>query len=289
MNARPLQAVLALNQRYLLDYPHEAARHLETLPPEEIRAVLLAQPPHAVVGAWQRLAPDVAAATLDGLPDAMARHLLSEAEPAAAAGALAQLEQSPADALLGLLPRQVATELRALLAYPENSAGRLMDPRINPLRQGLSVHDALQRLRRLRRSGLRELFVVDDDGRLSGRVEIQDLATADPASPLRDITRPLLAAAGHLDPREDVVAALEHQAITELPVVDADGRFVGVIRHAALLAAVEEETSLDVQTMVGAGRDERALSSAGFGAQAPALAADQPAHRLPRRRGGRLV
>jgi magnesium transporter len=96
---------------------------------------------------------------------------------------------------------------------------------------------------------------------LVGRVEIQDLAIADPALDLREIVQPLLAVVKALDPREDVVAILGRQPITELPVVNIDGRFVGVIRHAALLAAIEQESSVDIQTMVGASREERALSS----------------------------
>ena len=57
---------------------------------------------------------------------------------------------------------------------------------------------------------------------------------------------------------------LQHQPITELPVVNHSGRFVGVIRQAALVSAIESETTLDIQTMVGASRDERALSSPVF-------------------------
>ena len=51
-----------------------------------------------------------------------------------------------------------------LLAYPEDCAGRLMDPRVSPLRAGMSVAEALERLRLIKRSGLRELFVIDDEG-----------------------------------------------------------------------------------------------------------------------------
>jgi magnesium transporter len=126
------------------------------------------------------------------------------------------------------------------------------------------VAEALARLRALKRGGLRELFVVDQEGRLAGRVEIHDLAVADPARPLSEITRTLLAAVQDLDPREDVVSVLQQHPITELPVVNHDGRFVGVIRQAALMSAVEQETSADIQTMVGASADERALSSPGF-------------------------
>lgn len=260
MNAAALPAAAALNQRFLLDYPHEAARLLESMAPEEAAGLLALQQAHVVVRAWQALSPDIARAVVERLPDALARHVLAEAEPAASVAVLGQWEEEERGRRLATLDAQVARELRTLLSYPETSAGRLMDPDVSPLREGLSVGQALARLRAMRRRGLRELFVVDEEGRLSGRVEIQDLAVTDDARPLRDIVRPLIAAVKALDPQEDVVALLEHRPITELPVVNVDGRFVGVIRHAALLTAVEQESSIDIQTMVGASREERALS-----------------------------
>jgi len=254
----------ALTRRFLLDYPHEAARLFEAMPAADAAALLAAQSPHAALRAWQGLAPDVAGALLTRLPETLATHLLAEAEPVVSVAVLAQFDAAPRDAWLQKLAREVADELRSLLSYPADCAGRLMDPRVSPLRTGMSVAEAIARLRQIRRHGLRELFVVDDAGRLAGRVEVQDLALADHALPLADITRPIVAVVGELDPREDVVDLLQAQPITTLPVVNAGGRFVGVIRQAELMAAVEEETTVDMQTMVGASADERALSSAGF-------------------------
>ncbi len=78
----------------------------------------------------------------------------------------------------------------------------------------------------------------------------------------------MIAAVCDLDPREEVVEVLQREPITVLPVVNHAGRFIGVIRQAELMAAVEEETSLDIQTMVGA---------------------DQPADGFSCRRRGRIV
>ena len=259
-----LPAGLALNQRYFLDYPHEAARQLESLPPQEIAELLVGQAPHTVVRVWQLLAPNVAGAVLDLVPEALVRHLMSESEPAASVTVLAQFDQTDRERVLRMLETQVAAELREMLEYPEDCAGRLMDPSVTSIRSDLSIAEALARLRAVKSRGLRELFVVDEEMRLIGRVEIQDLAMAEQAQALREITRPLIAAVTVLDPREDVVKILQHQPITELPVVNHSGRFVGVIRQAALVSAIESETTLDIQTMVGASRDERALSSPVF-------------------------
>ena len=257
-------AIQALNQRYFLDYPHEAARQLELMKADEIAEILAAQPPHAVVRVWQLLAPDIAAAILEPVGESLARHLLTESEPAASAAVLIQLETEVRERRLGMLDAQVAHELRELLRYPENSAGRQMDPHVTPIRADLTVDEALVRLRAFKKRGLRELFVVDESGRLAGRVELHDLAIAEPGQPLREIVRPLIAAVQDLDPREDVVDVLQRHPITELPVINLSGRFVGVIRQSALLSAIEQETSVDIQMMVGASPDERARSSPVF-------------------------
>ena len=257
-------AVQALNLRFLLDYPHEAARQLEAMPTETAAAILASHPVHAAVRAWELLTPDIAIAVATSMPASQAARLFVEAEPRASVAALAQLDPEPRERMLAALDPSVAGELRSLLEYPPDSAGRLMDPRVTPLRADLTVAEALARLRGLRRRGLRDLFAVNGEGRLTGRIEIQDLATADPSASLQQIAQPPLAVVTDLDAREDVVAVLEHRSITELPVVAHDGRFVGVIPQAALVSALAQETSVDIQTMVGASRDERALSAPGF-------------------------
>lgn len=264
MSDAALPAVAVLTQRYFADFPHEAARHLERLPAAEIAALLAAQPPASAVRPWQRLAPDIARAVLTELDDRCRRAFLTDAPAAVSAAVLAQASAEERNRLLALLDPTVARELRELLAYPEATAGRLMDPVVSPVRDDLTVAETLARLKSVRRRGLRELFVVDRDGRLSGRVEIQELAVADAAMPLAALIKPPLAVAQELDPREEVVDILQQQPITELPVIGADGRFVGVIRQAALVSALEQETSVDIQTMVGASRDERALSGSLF-------------------------
>lgn len=264
MSTAALPAVTALASRYFTDHPHEAARHLELLPPDEIASILSAQPAVHAVRPWQRLAPDVARMVLNALDGERQRAYLTDAPAAISAAVLAQCGTDERDRLLSLLDPAIAREMRGLLAYPEATAGRLMDPIISPVRDDFTVGETLTRLKGIRRRGLRELFVVDREQRLAGRVEIQELAVADPTMPLAALIKAPLAVAKELDPREEVVDILQQQPITELPVIGADGRFVGVIRQAALVSALEQETSVDIQTMVGASRDERALSGSLF-------------------------
>lgn len=264
MSTGVLPAATALSRRFLLDYPYEAARQIEKMSPADAAELLGRQAALTLVRVWQAMTPDTAANALASLPASLAREILTEAEPAAAASVLAQFDGEVRETFLGDLDRQVAGELRGLLDYPADVAGRMMDPRVTPVHADMTVGEALARLKGIRSRGLRELFVVDEHLRLVGRVEIQDLAVNDDAMAVADVVRPLLAVAADLDPREEFVERLQQMPITELPVVNVDGRFVGVVRQDALFAALEQESSLDVQTMVGVSRDERALSAPGF-------------------------
>ncbi len=264
MNPSAGAAVAALNLRYLLDYPGEAAIKLEMMGTQEIAELLSAQPLHAIVPVWEQLASDVEQSVIGLLPDDMARHLLTELEPALAAGLLTRQDPEPRQRYLALLNIQIADELRKLMAYPADSAGGMMDPRVLALRADLSAQDALTRLRTLRRRDMREIYLVDDGGQLQGRIEIQDIAMAPPELSLRRLQRKIAAVVTDVAPREEVVELLGRSDVTDLPVVDYSGRLVGVIRQSAMMSAVQEEASLDIQTMVGASKEERALSKAGF-------------------------
>ncbi len=226
--------------------------------------MLATQPVHAVVPVWHSLATDVEQAVFTELPEQRAAELLAELEPARSAALLNRLDEDERERYMRLLDAQVAAEIRALMQYRPDSAGQLMDPRVLAFRGELTAQEALARLRQTKRRGLRELYLVDDDGRLEGRVDIQDLALAEPDETLARIARKIADAVQDTAPREDVVEKMQQDAATDLPVIDFDGRLVGVIRQAKLVSAVQQETTLDIQTMVGASRDERALSSATF-------------------------
>jgi magnesium transporter len=126
------------------------------------------------------------------------------------------------------------------------------------------VREALARIRALHRRGVRMLFVADAENRLEGQVEIQDIATATATTQLGEIQRPVRAVVNAVAPRDEVVEILDRFRLTDLPVVDAEERLIGVVRYRNLMAAAEDEATVAMQTMVGVSKDERALSRVPF-------------------------
>lgn len=264
MTASATGAVQALNRDFMVDFPLDAAKQLESMPSRTAADILADQTADAIGPMFAWLAPDVAANLIRELPDDFAAHLLSTISPNAALTVLGQFEEDDRQSLLTDLPAGLQREVQELMAYPEDSAGRLMETRIGVFRPEMTVAQALDRLRQSRLKGLHSLFLADDDGRLSGKVAIHEVATAEPGQRLADLAETITAAVQSTAPREEVAELLEQSRLPNIPVVDLDGRLLGVVRYASLVQALEEVASGAMQTMVGASKDERALSPAAF-------------------------
>jgi magnesium transporter len=127
-----------------------------------------------------------------------------------------------------------------------------------------TAREVLARLRAVPERRLHVVYVVDQEGCLAGAVPLQDVALASPDTRLDALVRGIPASVPATAGRQEVIDEFETRHVPSLPVVDADGRMIGVIRHATLVEAAQEEASVDLQTMVGASRDERALSPSLF-------------------------
>jgi magnesium transporter len=258
------KAVDTLTQRFLLDHPTLAAQQIEALSRSEAAEALADYDANTLVPVLARVAPDVAAEIAALLPDALVTAVLAELPPGDAARILGAHEPDQRERLLAALPSPIARELRRVMTYPSDSAGQLMDTRIRYFEDTTTVGATLDRLRAARAKASRSLFIVDDDSKLSGRVGIQELALAQPATPLKALAQPVLAFANPLMSREEVVDLLEKFKLVDLPVVGPEGRLLGMIYHKDLIQAIHEDATADIQTMVGASADEKALSPASF-------------------------
>ena len=267
-------AVRALQHDLVEEFPDDAVRLLERQPPANIAEVLSGLPLTVTARVWERLSPDIGILVLEALTEPQRQEVLRQIDPTRAAAMLGMRDEAARDAFLSLLPETEAQDLRAILAYPADSAGALMDPRVMLLRGETTVREALARIRALRRRATRRLFVVDAENKLEGQVDIQDIATASARCPgwlhstattrLEEIQRPLRAVVSAVAARQEVVDIIEEYKLTDLPVVDADGRLIGVVRYQNLMAAAEDEATVAMQTMFGVSKDERSLSSVPF-------------------------
>jgi magnesium transporter len=158
------------------------------------------------------------------------------------------------DALLGLLDDSTRREVTALLAYAEDDAGGLMNPRFARLRPDMSVDEAIRYLRiqaRERLESLNYLYVLDAEQKLLGVVAFQDLFAAPAERTVRDIMNTdVITASEDLD-QEAVSRLFAQHDLLAMPVVDAEGRMKGVVTVDDIVDVVQEEATEDIQKIGG--------------------------------------
>ncbi|MGH7476561.1 MAG: magnesium transporter [Longimicrobiales bacterium] len=252
-----------LARTYVREFPDQASRRIAELSVEEIAQLLHTEPVRTAVRLLERLEPSGAAEVLAALPPELARDVATAMDPARTVAIVGWLDEDARDALLDRLDAGLARELRRMAEYPPQTAGRLMDPRVLGFRAGTTVQQALRRLRAVRERRVADVFLTDDEHRLTGSVPLQTLAVAPPSELLETLARPAVAVQA-VDPQEEVVERFTSARLTSLPVVDFDGRLLGVIRHDTLATTAQEDVAADMQAMVGASRQERALSPVSF-------------------------
>ena len=264
MSVDAMHAVHALNQAFLRLHSVRAQQAVNQLPLEDLLELLQTEAAADMITMWTGLMLDMAARVLQQLPEAKVSQILQRGNPVHTARVLVRLTAEQRQHLMMLVDSARQRELSDLVLYPENSAGALMDPRFLPLTETLSVREVLHRIRKFKPRFTRQLYIIDAQGLLQGLVEMHGLALAEGADPLSLFVKPVPGVVEATATREQVVKQLETHRVTELPIVDIAGRLIGIIHYDALMEAVREESSVDILTMVGASRDERALSSVGF-------------------------
>ncbi len=258
------RAATQLAQAYLGLYPAEAARSLEALPPGEIAAVLEREPAARASALLERILPDLGADVLLRRGPEAARQILPGLTPERGAQLLARMDRETQAEFLRPLNGWLVKELQVLMTYPPGTAGSLMDPRVTLGRREFTVAETLSAVQAAGRKRIYDVCVVDDHDRLIGTVALQDLALAEGDERLQEFLRFAPVTIGAMATREEVVDLMTQNRLSSLPVIDAEERVVGIIRHDKLIAAAQEEASVDIQTMVGASKEERALSNVSF-------------------------
>ena len=224
---------LAVYRRLTADYPDAAGEVLTQIEPEQRRMLLEQVPPEEIAATLERIPVDDAVFVLDSLPAAL--H----------------------DRLLELVDLKDLAAVQTQLAYPESSAGRLMDTELFVQPETQTVKGAIAAIQEKRDiEMIFYLYVVDRDGHLVGVTSLRQLLLSKPDQTLAEIMQREVIKA-HVDADQEEVA---HQAarydLLAIPVVDDQNRLVGIVTVDDILDVVKEEAAEDLLKMAGTSESE---------------------------------
>lgn len=209
----------------------ESEQLFDTLDAREQCELILALPP-GQRRIWMRLlAPD------DGAD------VVQEAE-----------NESDRATLLDLLDAPTRKEVLALLAYAEDQAGGLMNPRFARLRPDMTVDAAISYLRRQREEQVETIYyayVLDGQQQLLGVVSLRDLVTAPPGKPVSEVMATEFISAQEGMDQEVLSHIFADRDLAAVPVLDEAGRMKGIVTVDDIVDVVREEATEDMHKLGG--------------------------------------
>jgi magnesium transporter len=161
------------------------------------------------------------------------------------------LDQTQVELLLPLIAQAERSDIRKLLSYPEHSAGSIMTTEYASLGEGLTVREALEQLRRQapNRETIYYLYVLDDVRRLRGFVSLRKLILARPEALVSEIMDQDVISIRVDEDQELAANKIARYDFIAMPVVDDQGRLVGIITHDDILDVLQEEATEDAHRM----------------------------------------
>lgn len=152
--------------------------------------------------------------------------------------------------LLTNVSKDTRTTINKLLKYPDNSAGSLMAMEYIHLKKGLTIKESIDRIKNQKDDFVSydSCFVTDENRKLLGYVDVKDLLINDMDTLIDDIMKECESIHTTMD-QEEVANIFQDYDYSTLPVVDSEGRLVGVITIDDILDIIEEETTEDIEKM----------------------------------------
>jgi magnesium transporter len=212
-------------------HPADLASIIEELTPRDRLGVLSVLDDEALADVVEEMEPDTQVEVIEGLEPGRAADIIEEMSPDDAADLVADLSDRSRDEILALMEADEAEEVRDLLAFPEDSAGGMMTTEFVAVPATLTAAETIERLRDLEPDAetIYYVYVVDDDGRLVGVLSLRDLIVARPDTHISAVMIDEPIATGVLEPAESVAETIAHYNLLAVPVVDDEGRLVGIV------------------------------------------------------------
>lgn len=170
--------------------------------------------------------------------------------------AVDMMEELPANVVKRVM-RTATPETRRLinqyLNYPENSAGSIMTAEFVDLKKYMNVRESIARIRRIGedKETIYTCFVTSADRKLEGVLSVKDLLLSDDETVIEDIMDTNIVFCMTHDDQEEAAEKISDYDLMALPVVDKEGRLVGIVTVDDVIDVMEAETTEDFEIMAG--------------------------------------
>ncbi|HMP90097.1 MAG TPA: magnesium transporter, partial [Kiritimatiellia bacterium] len=235
-------------------HPADIADALQQMPTEEAVAELRALPPETASEVLSELDSEIAAEITAQLSNEEITDLVEEMPHDEAADIVAELSPEQQFEVLSHLDPPESAKVSQLMRYPEDSAGGIMKDEFIFLPSNMTLAEGLNVVRKKGEEefeGTTYVYVVDEHNKLVGTVAVRDLVFRHPSKKLNEIMNPEIRYVRVDMDQEEVARLFSQYHYKALPVVEMDGRLVGVVDADQVLEVLQEEATEDMLRMGG--------------------------------------
>jgi len=224
-------------------HPADLADILEDLNIHQRTAVFQALDKETAAETLEETDPKIQVSLITDLNSAQASDIIEEMSLSEATDLLADLPKAKAEGILREMEKDIAEDVKELLAHPEKEAGGMMTTSFLSFRPDVTVSQAMETIRKEGEDidMLYDVYITDVEERLLGVVTLRDLLLAPADAILEDIMDKRIISV-KLDDKEKTIA--DHFAkygVTAIPVVDDGEKLQGTIMFKNLLEIVAPE------------------------------------------------
>ena len=169
-------------------------------------------------------------------------------------------EERQEEVMLEIVDEEHAKEIEELLGYDENSAGGLMAKELVKVNENWTVLKCVKEMRAQAEEVTRvhSIYVIDDEGKLKGRLSLKDLLVASTRTPIAEFYIPKVDFVRVNDPAEDVANVMRKYDLEAIPVIDEADILVGRITIDDIVDVIKDEADKDYQMAAGISKDVEA-------------------------------
>lgn len=255
------QDLASLQQDYNL-HPADWADLLEQLTPDEVARYIELIGPEAGLPAFEFVSFEYKKHLVETLSRQALQRLISLMSPDDRADLMEDVDEPLKERILSLLFQSERNNVLNLLSYPEDSAGAYMTTEYALLRQDDTVREALEqiRLQAPRKENVYYIYVIDPTFHLVGFISLRRLIMAPPGHRIKEIMDKQVISVQVDEDIEQVAQKVMHYDFLAMPVVDGQGRLVGLITFDDLYDVIHEEAAEDMYYLANLDTDETVQS-----------------------------
>ena len=244
----------ALRDILLVMNPADVAALFDDIEPERIPLLFRLLPKEQAAETFVEMETDAQELLIRSFSDNELKEILDELYVDDAADLVEEMPANVVKRILKQADPEMRSSINQILRYPEYSAGSIMTTEYVTLRPHMTVEEAILRIRRqgVDKETIYTCYVTGKDRTLLGLVTVKDLLLADDDEMLiEDLMLTNLIFVNTQTDQEDVARMLAKYSFLALPVVDGEGRMVGIVTFDDAMDVIEEETTEDMEIMGG--------------------------------------